>query len=104
MKNVTPNEAQKIIENGEVVVIDVRTHAEFSDGHIKGAKNIDIYDEEFYERIKTLDHNANYVINCRSGGRSSRAASFMNEEGFKNVMNLEGGITAWKEAGLSMEK
>ncbi|MDO8604483.1 MAG: rhodanese-like domain-containing protein [bacterium] len=104
MKNITAKEAQTFINNGEVVVVDVRTPEEFAEGHIAGAKNIDIQGEKFEEKIKKLDPNATYLVNCKLGGRSSRAVAHMNEIGFKDVTNLEGGITAWKDAGLSTEK
>lgn len=104
MNNIFPVDAQKIISGGEVVVIDVRTPEEFEGGHIPHAKNIDIKDTSFDEKIGELDRNKNYVINCQMGGRSSRATARMEEIGFKNVKNLIGGITAWKEAGLPVEK
>ena len=104
MKNVTPNEAQKILERKEAIIIDVRTPAEFANGHIKGARNIDIQNPSFLEQIKALDKDTAYVVNCRFGGRSSRAGSFMDELGFKNVMNLDGGIIAWEEEGLPTEE
>ncbi|MBI5078201.1 MAG: rhodanese-like domain-containing protein [Candidatus Yonathbacteria bacterium] len=100
MNNILPEEAYEIIDNGEAVVIDVRTPAEFDGGHISGARNIDINDSTFSEKIRALDTNASYVINCHLGGRSSKATAIMQELGFTNVKNLDGGITAWKKAGL----
>ncbi|MCK9345139.1 MAG: rhodanese-like domain-containing protein [Candidatus Pacebacteria bacterium] len=104
MKKINPVEAQVLVGKGEVVVLDVRTLAEFAEGHIAGAKNIDIYSDEFSEAVRTLPADATYVVNCRSGARSSQACSFMEELGFRNVMNLEGGIMAWMSAGLATEK
>lgn len=97
-------DAQKIISGGEVVVIDVRTPEEFASGHIPNARNIDIKEDSFNKKIAELDIDENYIINCQMGGRSSRATARMEEIGFKNVKNLIGGITAWKEAGLPVEK
>jgi len=104
MKNILPEEAQKIIERGEATVIDVRTPDEYREGHINGAQNININDPLFSEKISVLDKEATYVVNCLSGGRSSRATSLMLERGFKNAVNLEGGITAWKIKGLPVNK
>ncbi|OHA80066.1 MAG: hypothetical protein A2747_00365 [Candidatus Yonathbacteria bacterium RIFCSPHIGHO2_01_FULL_44_41] len=104
MKNILPEEAQKIIENGEAMVVDVRTPDEFAEGHINGAQNININDPLFSEKVSILNKEASYVVNCLSGGRSSRATSLLYELGFKNVMNLEGGITAWKKVGMPVEK
>ncbi|MFZ2832178.1 MAG: rhodanese-like domain-containing protein [Minisyncoccia bacterium] len=103
MKSVSPEEAQKLIESGEVLIIDVRTPAEFAEGHIGGARNININDQGFAGAVKTLDPNAIYLVNCLSGGRSSMAASFMTDSGFTKVNNLEGGMGAWKRAGLPIE-
>lgn len=103
MNNILPEEAKKVIDEGKVTVIDVRTPAEFADGHIPGAKNIDIYESNFAETIKGLPANAAYIVNCQSGGRSARACSMMQEIGLMGAMNLEGGFTAWKKAGLPVE-
>ncbi len=103
MNNILPEEAQKIIEGGKAVVIDVRTPAEFAEGHIPGAQNIDISDSAFTNKIRALDPNENYVINCLSGGRSARACTMMQGLGLVGAMNLEGGFTAWKNAGLPIE-
>lgn len=103
MNNILSEEAQKIIQNGGAAVIDVRAPEEFESGHISGAQNININDPAFVENVKVLDKEKAYVVNCQLGGRSSRAVSLMNELGFKNAMNLEGGITAWKNAGLPIE-
>ena len=104
MKTVTAKEAQKLIEEGEAVVIDVRTPAEYEAGHIQNAQNIDIQSPLFIEKIKALDLNAEYIVNCERGGRSSRAVSLMSEIGFSKAFNLEGGILAWEKEGLPIEK
>lgn len=103
MDNILPEEAQKIIQSGKATVIDVRTPAEFADGHIPGARNIDIYDSNFEKEIHALRLDAIYVINCQSGGRSAKACTKMQELGLVGAMNLEGGFTAWKKAGLPVE-
>lgn len=104
MNNITPEEAHKIIDSGKAVFIDVRTPAEFADGHIHGAMNIDIHSDGFEDEVRKLDPHALYIINCQSGGRSSRACSIFEELGFTSAMNLEGGIMAWKGAGLPVEQ
>lgn len=100
MNNILPRDAQAATESGDASVIDVRTPNEFSGGHIPGAKNINFNDALFSEKVNVLDKEARYIVNCQMGGRSARATSLMQELGFKNAMNLEGGINAWKEAGL----
>lgn len=102
MNNILPKDAQKMIEDREVSVIDVRTPREFSEGHIHNAQNINFNDASFAEKIGVLDKDASYIVNCQSGGRSAHATSYMYELGFKNVLNLEGGIIAWKKAGFAV--
>jgi|SRR3989338_4433704 len=103
MNNISPKEAIGYIEDSNVIVIDVRTPAEFEGGHIGGALNIDIGSMSFADKLNELDKNEKYIINCQMGGRSARATSLMSEIGFSNVMNLEGGITAWKGSGFSVK-
>lgn len=87
--------AEKIADE-TVVVIDVRTPGEVADGYIKGAdKFINVNDANFETEILKLDKNASYVMYCRSGARSGRAASFMIANGFEDVYNLAGGIMSY---------
>lgn len=79
-------------------VIDVRTQEEYSEGHIEGAVLINIYSPDFKEKIAALDKNGKYLVYCRSGNRSNRAAMYMNETGIKEALNLSGGIKAWIRA------
>ena len=104
MNTITADEAREMIEKSGVVIIDVRTPAEYGGGHIYGARNIDIHHSTFEEQIRILDPSASYLVYCELGGRSSKAVSRLNELGFSNVHNLAGGITAWKKSGLPVEK
>jgi rhodanese-related sulfurtransferase len=84
----------------DVIVLDVRTPEEFSEGHIKGARNIDFNDENFKLQIDVLEKSESYAIYCRSGNRSGKAMSIMNEAGFGRISHLDGGIIAWADAGM----
>jgi len=78
------------------VILDVRTEAEFNDGIITDAINIDIHlGQGFITEIEALDKTKNYYVYCRSGMRSAKACEIMNELGFENAYNLVGGITEW---------
>lgn len=80
----------------KAVVLDVRTEDEFNEGYIANAINIDIHSgQEFIDAIENLDKNNNYYVYCRSGMRSAKACEIMNQLGFENAYNLEGGITEW---------
>lgn len=90
-------------EKEKPVVIDVRTPEEFEAGHIEGARNINIADQDFEDRLASLDREQPYLVHCRSGGRSTRALESFRKLDFENIYHLDGGILAWKEAGLDLE-
>lgn len=91
------------IESSDVVLLDVRTADEYNDGHIPNAINIDVKKESFIEEAKsTLPADKTIAVYCRSGKRSANAAGMLAKEGYK-VVNLEGGIMAWKDAGMPTE-
>ena len=78
------------------VILDVRTEAEFNEGIIANAINIDIHlGQGFITEIEALDKTKNYYVYCRSGMRSAKACEIMKEQGFENAFNLVGGITEW---------
>ena len=101
--NADVNGFASIIAAPNVVLLDVRTAEEFNDGHILNAINIDVRQDGFVEETKaTLPIDKTIAVYCRSGKRSANAAGILVKEGFK-VVNLEGGIMAWKEAGMPIE-
>lgn len=87
-----------------LVVLDVRTSGEFNEGHIKGAKNIDILQPDAFSKIDKLDHSATYVVHCRTNRRSSKAVEYMKSHGFKNIYQMMDGSTGWAENRLPVEK
>ena len=83
--------------NDNAVILDVRTEDEFEDGNIPKAVNIDIYQgQEFISELQKLDKSKSYFVYCRSGSRSSQACAIMNQLGFENTFNLEGGFMDWE--------
>lgn len=89
--------------NNYDVLIDVRTPEEFSTGHIENALLIDIKDKAFKKEIEKLDKTKSYLLICRSGGRSGQACEIMQDLGFLDVTNLEGGMLDWIEQGFEVE-
>ena len=89
----------------DCVLLDVRTPAEFKEGHLKGAINIDVKDEANFMKkaLEVLPKEKTVMVYCRSGRRSANAADKLAAEGYM-VFNLDGGITAWKEAGKEIVK
>ncbi len=84
----------------EIVVLDVRTPAEFAAGHIAGALNIDFKSADFSAQIAKLDTTKTYLVHCRSGGRSARSLKAFKQNGFKTIIHMHGGIIDWNKSGL----
>ena len=90
----------ELIADSNVVVLDVRSVAEFTEGHIEGAVLIDQGQSDFMEKAKAaLPIDKKIAIYCRSGRRSANAAGRLSDVGYKCV-NLKGGIIAWKAAEM----
>ena len=104
IKPVGVEEYDKLRTNANVVVLDVRTAAEFEKGHIPGATNIDINSVKFDEKIGALDKSKTYLVNCAVGMRSEKACNTMEKMGFKHLYNLESGFDGWKKARKPVEK
>lgn len=88
----------ELITKPDVVLLDVRTADEFKEGHIENALNIDVKQDDFMEKAKALPKDKTIAVYCRSGKRSANAADKLASEGYK-VVNLLGGIIAWKDGG-----
>ena len=86
-----------------LVVLDVRTPDEFAEGHIADATNIDFYEPDFAASLDALDKEKPYFVYCRSGNRSESAVAIMEDLGFNEVYELDGGIISWVEAGNPVE-
>jgi len=87
-----------------VQIFDVRTTGEFNAGHLHDALQADFTKkEEFNERVKYLDKEKPVYVYCLSGGRSTAAATWMRDNGFKEVVEMQGGINAWKKAGKALD-
>lgn len=95
-KDASPQQVKEMLANPDVVLVDVRTSGEIQEGYIEGAKIFADYSGGAFEKLlPTLDKSKTYVLYCRSGGRSSSAASLMVQNGFKEIFNMTGGISAW---------
>jgi len=102
VRTVAPNVGASLQANPppDLVILDVRTPDEFSEAHLEGAVLVDFYDEDFADQLGALDPDVPYLVYCRSGNRSGQATALMKDLGFADVANVDGGITAWVDAGL----
>lgn len=92
----------RLSEGGALYILDVRSPSEWDSGHIPGAHHIEL--QKLCEKMHTLPEDAMIGTVCATGQRSSLAASMLKKFGFKDVFNVKGGMTAWKQAGLPLGK
>lgn len=98
VKNVNIEAAKKMIASQkELILLDVRTPEETSEGMISGAIEIDYLSDNFEAEIVKLSKDSEYLVYCRSGNRSLQASEYMIRSGFKHVYNMTGGYTDWKQ-------
>lgn len=104
LASVTPKEAATMFSKQQAIIVDVREDSEWNEGHIAGAIHIPLAQVE--SRLSELAQykNSTVITQCRSGKRSAKAASKLQEAGFSNVLNLTGGILAWNNDGLKTTK
>jgi len=96
VQHITPVEFNAKRLMSPVVVLDVRTPEEFSEGYIPGAVNVD-YNNNFERTMAPMDKSQTYLVYCQVGGRSSKATEWMIRNGFTSVYNMKGGFRAWTE-------
>lgn len=101
MNYVEVDELERLLqEDGSFMLIDARTPEEFADGHVPGAVNIGIVElAEFAESGRDAPQDL-VVTMCGSAGRGKKAAEILLSHGFGNVLVLQGGLKAWKDAGF----
>ncbi len=98
------DEFEKLINKGEIQLVDVRTPSEYAEGHIPQSANINVNGSSFAVIAnKTLSKQEPVAVYCRSGQRSKKAAAILSKEGF-TVYELDKGFNAWQQAGKEVEK
>jgi rhodanese-related sulfurtransferase len=97
-------DAVQLINRQDAAVVDVREPGEFKSGHIPNARNVPV--GQIGERTKELEKlkGKPIVLTCASGNRSTTAAGALRKAGFENVVSLAGGMGAWTQAGMPVEK
>lgn len=99
MQTIAPRQLHELLQSGKTLeLIDVRTPAEFREVHASGARNVPLDRLEAAQLVASAEQPL-YVI-CRSGSRGKQACQKIEQAGFPNVINVEGGTLAWEQAGL----
>jgi rhodanese-related sulfurtransferase len=103
-KSVSVDEFAALIADPEVQRLDVRTVAEYSEGHIPGSINVNVLDDAFAEVADSvLQKDKPVALYCRSGKRSKKAASILSKKGY-TIYDLDKGFISWQGAGKEVEK
>lgn len=103
VKEVGMLEATQLINHQNAVVLDVREDSEFYAGHIPHSVHVPLGQLNKHAELEKLKDRPIIAI-CRSGMRSGHACRMLRKNGFEQVYNLSGGITAWQKANMPMEK
>lgn len=110
IQNLTPQQVHDELQSGEVTLIDIREPDELvQNGRIPGSTNaprgmLEFYADETLPYYRPeFDRNKRIILQCASGGRSALATHTLMQMGYSNIAHLDGGINAWKDAGLPLE-
>ncbi len=101
---VGPSDAVMLINRKDAVVLDVRDDTEFAGGHITNARHVP--EKQLADHLKALEKfkSKPVIVSCASGRRSAAVADNLRKQGFADVVALRGGIGAWVQAGMPLEK
>ena len=100
----SPEIKEVLKKNKTIVILDVRTAEEFAAGHLKGAQNIDIHQQDAYSKLDKLNPKTTYLVYCRTNHRSGMAVDYMMQKGFKNVYQMMDGFPGWASNNFAYEK
>ena len=96
IKVLNATEYKTQVVNKDVQLVDVRTAAEFNQGALDNALNIDFFQKEnFRSKMEKLDKEKPVYLYCRSGARSNKAATLLDKMGFTKIYDLKGGFLGW---------
>jgi rhodanese-related sulfurtransferase len=100
---VSAAQATQLINREDALVLDVRDPGEYGAGHILGAKNLPLARVASAGEV-AKKKDATLIVYCESGDRAGKAAGELKKQGYTKVVNLSGGLGAWKTAGLPVER
>jgi rhodanese-related sulfurtransferase len=102
---VSAAQATQLINREDALVVDVRDPGEFGAGHILGAKNVPLSRiDAGGAEIAPKRKDKPVIVYCDTGSRAQKAAAALRSQGYGKVVSLAGGLGAWQQAGLPVEK
>jgi hydroxyacylglutathione hydrolase len=100
--SIAPDQLTQYINAPKTMVVDVRKPSEFANGHVVGARNLEL--DVLESILPQMDPSIQYVIHCQGGYRSMVAASILKASGFPKVMNVLGGYAALSKTGIPLKR
>ena len=102
---ISPQQVYDAVYSEDIIqLIDVRTPKEYKESHLEGAQNICVTNEDFNEKVKTLDKSKPVYVYCNQGLGSKQAALRLKEMGFTKIYDMDGGLLMWKEHQFEVSK
>lgn len=102
--SISTLQATLMINQQNALVLDVRDAADFEKGHVLNARHLPMSDLAMRSSEIEKYRNKPVIVVCESGNRSDKAAAALRKQGFAQVYSLSGGVGAWQQAGLPLEK
>ena len=103
--SVNAVQATHLINREDALILDVRDPGEYGSGHILGAKNVPLSRiDAAGSEIAAKRRDKPVIVYCDGSNRATKAAAALRSQGFSRVLNLSGGLGAWQQAGLPVEK
>ena len=96
-KTISVDEFKNKIETSPGTILDVRTPEEYSEGHLKNAQLNNVKDNNFEENLNAIPKDKPVYVYCRSGNRSKKAKAILEQSGYTEIYELDGGIMAWEK-------
>ena len=95
LERVDNTRFEKLLQNKNTQLIDVRTLDEYKQGHIESSQLIDFSKNTFSDEMSAFDKEKPILIYCAGGGRSGRASNILKDLGFREIYDLKAGINGW---------
>ena len=104
VRNLTPQEVARGLDDGRILLVDVREESEFAKDHLPGAIHLGkgVIERDIEARVPDL--NAEMILYCGGGFRSALAADNLQKMGYTNVISMDGGIRGWREKSYALVK